>query len=113
MPAKVKHFNFPFQFDSKTGHAQEVEQDTVDDVAVCIELAFLVEPGYRLETPTFGVPSQVFEFEPLNLEAMVRAASLWENRADIVMSQVVDAADSTHLTDRVVAVLSLRELLNG
>src|SRR4029077_5826565 len=104
----TKHFNFPFKFDNITGHAAEVEQDTLDDVVNCVEVAFLVEPGYRLEVPTFGVPSQVFNLQPLNLENMIQAVQLWEARAEMTLGQQIDPSDITKLTARVTALVSTR-----
>ena len=102
----IPHFDYPFAFDTSS-HAAEVEQDTIDDVANCISVAFMTEAGTRLEVPTFGVPGQVFEIQPLDLQTLINSIEEWESRADTVLSQITDATD--FLTDRITAVITLRK----
>ncbi|HEY1249459.1 MAG TPA: hypothetical protein VGE97_10765 [Nitrososphaera sp.] len=113
MVADTKHFDLPFQFDAITSHAREVEQDTLDDVVNCVYVAYLVEPPYRMEVPTFGVPSQVFDLQPLNLQEMIDAVYIWEGRAGIIMSQVIDPTDQTTLVDRLTSLVGLRSNVNA
>jgi hypothetical protein len=95
MKPDIPHFNYPFMFGTQGGdhHAGVVEQDTLDDVINCIIVSILVETGTRVEIPTFGVPGQVFELQPLNLDLIVRSVELWEMRAEQIMTQNVDNKD--------------------
>lgn len=105
----IPHFAFPFDF-SLSSHAAEIEQDTVDDVIACAAVAFLVEPGMRVEVPTFGVPSQVFGLQPLDVNVMAQAVSEWENRIDMIITQNPDAVDI--LMDRIKVAASYRSVSN-
>jgi hypothetical protein len=107
---EVPHFGYPFKF-GVDRHVAVVEQDTIEDVCNCLAVAFLTENGFRPEVPTFGVPWQVFETQPLDLEMLIGEVQEWEDRAEMIMSQMPDVRDP--LIDRVTAVTSLRRATLG
>jgi hypothetical protein len=88
----VVHFDLPFRFNTRS-HADTVEQDTIKDVANCVVAAVLTEPGFRTEVPTFGVPSQLFKLQPVDLETVINAVSNNERRAALLAQQQIDPDD--------------------
>jgi len=108
MGPDTPHFNYPFKFATRGGdhHAGAVEQDTIEDVINCIIESIIVQTGTRVEAPTFGVPDQVFELQPLNLDLIIRSIELWEDRANQIMTQNVDDKDA--LIAQILDAVSLR-----
>jgi hypothetical protein len=104
---EVPHFAYPFRFSYITdSHAVVNEQDSLDDVVDCVLVSLLVEPRTRVEVPTFGTPSQVFENQPLNLQLIINSVELWESRAVQILSQHPDSADP--LIAKLQDIISLR-----
>lgn len=88
---EVPHFALPFRFEN--GRAAEVEQDSVEDVAACVEAVLRTQPGEREELPGFGVPEATFSVAPLDVEAITAAVSAWEPRARVLATEAPDALD--------------------
>ena len=105
------HFNYPFAFSSLTKHAGEVEQDSVDDVGNCVVVALATELGSRVEVPTFGIPDQVFQLQPLSLDTLINAIQEWESRAEIVMSESSVSRDV--LVAQIRTVVNVRRAVSG
>lgn len=54
------HFSLPFRFNQVRGGKLEVaysEQDTIDEIADCVELVCRTDQGQRVTLPGFGRPS--------------------------------------------------------
>lgn len=56
----IPHFDLPFAFTGPGGHVNCIEQDTVNDVAVCVEAICRTRPMTRLEIDDFGIPDPAF-----------------------------------------------------
>lgn len=104
--AQIPHFALPFRF-APGGHAVEVEQDSVEDVAACIEAAFRTEPGERDGMPDFGVPDQVFEVLPLDMEKLAAAAAAYEPRTELLLEDAPELLEET--ARRIRAEVATRE----
>jgi len=86
----------PFRFhQSGTGlRAQEVEQDSPEEIFGCIEAIVRYPVGYRVELPGFGIPDQTFLTEA-DLASVQAAILAWEERADdVTIEQAQDRIDS-------------------
>lgn len=102
----IEHFNFPFKFSTLTKHVDVVDQDSIDDVGNCVMVALSTQFGSRVEVPTFGVPDQVFQLQPLTLETIISSVLEWESRADLVMNQETDIRDP--LITKLTTIVSVR-----
>lgn len=89
------------------GNANVVDQDTLDDVANCVQAILATELGERLDKPNFGIPDQVFELQPLDLETLIQMVESQEPRAQILMTQITDSQDI--MIDRITAGIALRK----
>lgn len=97
-PAELPHFALPLRFD---GHAVVVEQDSFDDVAMCVEAAARTERGTRLELPEFGVPDQLFVGGELDAEELRSALVESEPRAEAFADRIEDPAAARVETIRI------------
>lgn len=86
------HFAIPFRFLS--GHAVENEQDSIDDIAACVEAILRTEPGSRLDAPEFGTPDQTFS-TGVNVQEVERDIRRWEPRAELAIEEGWDFATFT------------------
>jgi hypothetical protein len=84
----VPHFAFPFQFNG--GSFAEIEQDSMEDLAACVEVAILTQQGWRKEIPTFGVNDPTFEIQPLDLDKLTEEIVAHEPRAAFLFEQHPD-----------------------
>jgi hypothetical protein len=93
---ELPHFQMPFRFDLVKGvpEAAVYEQDSVDEIATCVETIIRCPIGFRDELPEFGTPGDVvFGQAPLDLEAAKGCVSRWEPRADADYSEGGSAFD--------------------
>lgn len=95
MPKRINpHFDLPFRYDSRTNPVC-VEQDTVDDVAVCVEAILRTPVGQRIYNPTFGAPEMTFAQRPVDVDTLVNRVEAWEPRVRLAM---VEDTDETLIT---------------
>lgn len=88
--ADVPHFRMPFGF--KDGKFAEVEQDSIEDVAGCVEVALRTPRGWRDDNPEFGTPDPTFTSPP-DIERLRIAVSESEPRAEVTVEDDMDAFD--------------------
>lgn len=89
--ADLPHFALPFRF--SRGGAVVVEQDTTDDVLVCVLSILMCPLGYRAELPEFGIQDFTFTEGLIDTDVIARALAEWEPRADTLMTSSVDPID--------------------
>lgn len=58
MPNNIPHFAVPFRFSGR--HVETVQQDSIDDIAGCVEVIMRTPIGARSERPNFGIPDLAF-----------------------------------------------------
>jgi phage baseplate assembly protein W len=85
--ADTPHFTLPFRIDPHTGHPAEVEQDSLDDIAHCVEAVLRTRPGERDENPDFGSPELAFRSVPVHTADIQDAVEQWEPRASILIEE--------------------------
>lgn len=90
--ADVPHFSLPFRFTN--GQAAVNEQDTIDDIADCVEAVLRTPVGSRPEHPLFGIPDQVFQQRPLDVDDIARRVEAWEPRAKVLLEEDSDRFDA-------------------
>jgi len=83
--AEIPHFALPFRYEG--GRPAVVEQDSIDDIAACVEAILRTRPGQRDEHPEFGTPDLVFRQLPTDLDAFVDAVEVWEPRARALVEE--------------------------
>ena len=106
MPAiSTPHFALPFRM--HRGATVCVEQDTLDDIACCIEAVLRTAPGDRIVSPEFGSPELAFNQRPLNLDDVVNRVELWEPRAAILLAE--DPAELDPALARIRATITLED----
>lgn len=89
--ANIPHLAVPFRIDG-TGTAAVVEQDSVDDVAQCVETLLRTFVGERLELPDYGIEDPTFEtVVPVN--ELMAVVARWEPRAVTFVEQYPDRFD--------------------
>lgn len=77
-------FGLPFRLNADGTEVESVEQDSVEDVAACVE-GFLRTPlGWYEEQPGYGFDAPVFE-ERVDLDAIRMQVEQWEDRADLLI----------------------------
>lgn len=81
--ADVPHFDIPIRRDPATGHVAVVEQDSLEELAVGVEIVCRTVVGERLELPQFGLPRLMLSRAPIDLGA--------------VAAQVMASAPRTHV----------------
>lgn len=102
----IPHFDLPFRY---VGSAPVVaEQDSLADIINCVEAILLTVEGQRTEIPEFGIPDQVFQVQPLHLDAVLASVLAFEPRANVVFDQYPDKADA--LIAHVIANVTKREV---
>lgn len=101
----VPHLRLPLRVEVHTASLSTVEQDTLDEVAQCVEVVLATEPGTRLDLPQFGTPSYLFAQHPLDLAHAVNSIATWEPRGSTTLT--TEAIDQ--LTLRLQAVVQVRE----
>jgi phage baseplate assembly protein W len=92
--ADVPHLDIPLRFDG-TGHLAVVEQDTVDDIAACVEAVLRTRPGERSELPNFGTSAILFTELPVDRETLVAQIKQWEPRAGLLIEENPDLLNDT------------------
>ncbi len=88
--ADIPHFSLPFRlvFDNMGSlHAAVNEQDSIDDVADCVEAIAICPLGFRPELPDFGLRDQTFSQGGISTEEIQIAISQWEPRADFLIEE--------------------------
>lgn len=88
---RLPHFGHPFRFEN--GRAVVVEQNSLDDVATCVETIVRYRQGDRIAVPNFGIDDLTFTEGDLDLDAMVQAIERWEERVDVLISEAPDRFD--------------------
>lgn len=97
MTVRVPQFDLPFRLD-ENGQAAVVEQDSIDDIANCVEAILRTRIGDRSSHPRFGTPDVAFTELPLPLDALVSQIRQWEPRVDLLLEQAPDRFDETLVT---------------
>jgi phage baseplate assembly protein W len=88
----VPHFAIPFQV--VNGSAATVEQDSLDDIAQCVQVLVTTTVGERVEAPFYGVPNPMFsEINDGAPGTWLAAIRKWEPRASAVISDQVSSTD--------------------
>jgi phage baseplate assembly protein W len=96
--SKVPHLALPLRLDGSS--FAEVEQDTTDDIAACVEAIVLTRPGDRDEIPDFGTTDAAFgqvdaEGRPVDAELLVDQIEEWEPRVRVLVDQAPERFDET------------------
>ena len=85
----LPHFSLPFTL-SAAG-AVVVEQDSLDEIATCVEVVLRCPIGHRLEAEDFGRPDPEFAQAPVPTEGLTQAINTWEPRAESVLAESGDS----------------------
>lgn len=96
----LPHFAFPFRWIAQPDGsvaAAAVEQDSVDEVAMCVEILLRTPLGFRADDgmPDFGTPEILFDLAPLNLDQLKESLAEWEPRAAARFAEYGDVVDET------------------
>lgn len=92
--ANVPHLDLPFRWERYGGdlRAAEVEQNTVDEIAVCVEAILRTPYEWRDERADFGRPDQLFEMNPDD-EFLERLLTRQEDRLPLYVGSEIDPID--------------------
>jgi len=83
---EIPHFDLPFRLLGSSG-AAVVPQDSLTDIANCVEAAVRTQQGTRKEIPTFGVVEMTFGQQPLNVNDLMAYIVEHEPRAELMTEQ--------------------------
>lgn len=79
--------SYPFEILS-TGLVREVEQDTVDEIAMSVEIILRYPIGSRDELPDFGVPDVTFLEASVDVSKILAShVARWEDRVPILIEE--------------------------
>jgi phage baseplate assembly protein W len=78
------HFKVPFEF--RGSSAACVEQDSLDEIAQCVEAIVRTPRGFRLEIPNFGIENPALS-EGTIVPQILAAIEEWEPRARVTLSE--------------------------
>jgi phage baseplate assembly protein W len=87
------HFALPLRY--VNGSAVVNQQDSMDDIASCVEAVCRTNPGDRDEMPDFGIEDPTFSPQPIPLGPLLSQITTFEPRATLLASQapaMLDAA---------------------
>lgn len=78
---------YPFEI-TASGAVREVEQDSLDEIAMSIEIILRYPLGYRDELPEFGIPDLGFRESTEDIAAMLADyVTRWETRAPVFIEE--------------------------
>lgn len=88
---RVPHLKLPLKVGAR-GALETLEQDTVEEVAQCVEVLLSTERGERIELPSYGIEDPAFTVTiPLNeVQSQIED---WEPRAAVILNDEADEAD--------------------
>lgn len=89
--ADTPHFALPFRISGKAAAVNE--QDSLDDIAACVQAVLLTEIGEREDEPDFGIVDRAFSQLPLDPDEVVQAVDEWESRAALLAEEDPDLLD--------------------
>lgn len=89
---EIPHLALPLRYVG--GRPVVNEQDSLDDVADCVEAALRTRPGQRLHHAVYGTPDLVFVTQPLDVDDLVAHVTAFEPRAHIVAETAPDRLDT-------------------
>lgn len=101
------HFDLPFRFGGP--QAAVNEQDSIEEVASCVNAILLCPLGYRPELPEFGIEDPAFAQMPLDRDGIRRQVELWEPRASVALEEQQVPNDETATQLRAVVQLRTEE----
>lgn len=84
----IPHLALPFRVVG--GQAIVNEQDTIDDVAACVEAVLRYPQGSRVEKPGFGLPDQTFAQGGADPAAVAATVARWEPRAQTDVAESLE-----------------------
>jgi len=84
------HFGLPFDL---TSGATTNEQDTLDDIAACVEAICRTPQGSRLDNLDFGFPNVELSSQPIVTEDLIDIVSEQEPRAVLLFEEQPDLLD--------------------
>lgn len=93
--ADIPHFDLPFSFSGPESHVAEVEQDSVDDLAVCVEAICRTRPEQRLEIEDFGIDDPTFQVGGLDPNFLLGEIIMQEPRVAVAVEEDWDFAAFT------------------
>lgn len=71
----------------------EVEQDSAEEVASCVETLMRTPIGFLEEEPDYGIIDPTFEEGAVDIVELQSAISQWEERADALIDEQPDFLD--------------------
>lgn len=91
----IPHLSLPFRFEAHAadGHVVVSEQDSIDDIANCVELIVKTPLGWRDEAPDFGIPDLTFSVLPIGPQTIEQLLEEQEPRIIILVREQPDALD--------------------
>lgn len=96
----IPHFDYPFRISG--GKVVTVEQDSIIEVANCVEVILTYPKEWRIEDLNFGLRDQLFLDGGVNLEDFVEAVEQYEPRADAIFEMYTDDFDQFLYTVRAI-----------
>jgi len=93
-------YDFPYRVDN-TGRPVEVEQNTTEEIANCVQVALLTPTGTVDLIPEYGTAPRVFSQLPADTGRLVGQAERCEPRASLLAEQDLDRAVDGVLAVRV------------
>jgi len=105
----IPHLDLPFHYHTHQGivTVATVEQDSMSDIANCVETIMLTPIGWRDEAPTFGSPNLAFHKLPIGVNTVEQTVAEQEPRITMLISEEPDKLDQ--LVDRIKIELKGRE----
>lgn len=104
----IPHFDLPFRFQRQgaSGQVAMVEQDSMSDIANCVEMIAKTPLNWRDEAPGFGLPDLTFMKLPIRPETVEQSIAEQEPRIGILVREEPGLMDE--LVDKIIVELHAR-----
>src|SRR4051812_22012606 len=90
IPPETPQIAIPFEILSD-GTVREVEQDSMDEIAMSVEAILRYPLNYREELPEFGLPDLAFTEDTQDLSQLIQShVERWEDRVKILVEERPD-----------------------
>ena len=88
----IPHLALPLRVEG--GRYVTTEQDTDDEAADCVKVITSFGRFTRIEKPDFGINDPTFETQPIDIDDIAQAITIWEPRVDATI-ETEDKEDGT------------------
>jgi hypothetical protein len=99
MTPEIPHLALPLRFAGK--RAVVVEQDSYEEIAMCVEAAARTTLGEQADMPEFGISHELFGIADVDLAELRAELAASEPRAATIVERITELGDVNTQTIRI------------